>query len=457
LTVAARSPGSGRRPGELSRLWRRFLAVPEARFPLAVQPVPLREMPAPETLTFFLGRSDVRGPFVSPAALAGAEVGPGQALGTLGDVPLAPSPVPGTVREVRQVPDLRGGKPGLAVVLAPSGPPAAPFSPLDPVTFPPETLRARLHEAGLGATIPAAADAVIVLAADPEPGLSSALHLLREDPGAAARATAFLARLAGAERACLAVPERHESSVRAEAGASRVELVPLGSDYPDTLPEVVARQVSPSGPRPPVIPLAVALAALAAVERGEVPSTRVLTVIGPDGAPAGNFRVPLGIRLGDVFLGAGLTPVPGDKVIVGGLLRGLAQYSLDAAVDLSVDGVALVKAGTFPAWTDEPCINCGSCVDVCPESLAAHQIVRYSEFSLFDRTPEFGLHECIECGLCATVCPARRPMLQRIRLAKREVAATAAAEAEALAAASSVPPSREPDPISVPVATAKKD
>jgi len=433
------------------------MAEPEARFPLAVQPAPLRELPAPETLTFFLGRSDLRGPFVSPAALAGAEVSPGQPLGTRGDTPFAPSPVAGKVSTVKQVPDVRGGKPGLAVIVAPDGPPAAPFAPLDPATASPDALRARLLETGLAPDLPPATDTVIVLAADPEPGLSSALHLLREDASAAVRAAALVARITGATRTCLAVPQRHESSVRADAGAAHVELVPLGSDYPATLPEVVSRLIARPGPRPPVVPLATALAVLGAVERGEVPSSRVVTVIGPDGAPVGNFRVPLGTRLGDVFVAAGVPPVPGDKVIVGGLLRGLSQYSLDTAVDLGVDGLALVKAGTFPVWTDEPCINCGSCVDVCPESLPAHQLVRYSEFSLFDRTPGFGLHECIECGLCATVCPARRPMLQRIRLAKREVAAMAAAEAEALAAAAVAPPVREPDPIPVPVATARKD
>jgi Na+-translocating ferredoxin:NAD+ oxidoreductase RnfC subunit len=96
---------------------------------------------------------------------------------------------------------------------------------------------------------------------------------------------------------------------------------------------------------------------------------------------------------------------------------------------------------------------------VCPEELQAHHLARFAEFHLFDRTVEYGLDDCIECGLCATVCPARRPLLQRIRLAKSAVRAAAAAEAEALAVAvdGRGAPAREPDPIAVPVATAKKD
>jgi Na+-translocating ferredoxin:NAD+ oxidoreductase RnfC subunit len=96
---------------------------------------------------------------------------------------------------------------------------------------------------------------------------------------------------------------------------------------------------------------------------------------------------------------------------------------------------------------------------VCPENLQVHHLARYSEFSLFERTVEYRLDDCIECGICATVCPSRRPLLQRIRLAKRELAAAAAADTEALAriAAGNDPPRREPDPIAVPVAPGRKD
>jgi electron transport complex protein RnfC len=48
----------------------------------------------------------------------------------------------------------------------------------------------------------------------------------------------------------------------------------------------------------------------------------------------------------------------------------------------------------------------------------------YAEFELFDRTPKLDIDQCIECGLCASVCTGRRPLLQLIRLAKREVEAS---------------------------------
>ena len=56
----------------------------------------------PETLTIFLGRSDVRGPLVSPAVVAGDEVTAGQPLGTVRQTPIAPSPTSGKVVAVKQ-------------------------------------------------------------------------------------------------------------------------------------------------------------------------------------------------------------------------------------------------------------------------------------------------------------------------------------------------------------------
>jgi len=316
-------------------------------------------------------------------------------------------------------------------------------------------IRSRLREAGAAAAdLPGGADSVVVLAADPEPGLSSVLRQLLDDPDAAVRATGLIARLTGAARAVLAVPEPHAPALREVGDGRGVEILPLRPEYPATLPEVVVRAVAAGGARPALASLADAIDALEAIELGRVPSSRLITVLAPGGTVAGNFRVLIGTPLGDVLSAAGVQAAPGDRIVTGGPLRGLAQYSLDAAVDGGVSAVAVMKAGSFPDWSDEPCVNCGTCIDACPEGLQAHQLARLSEFGLFDRTPDYGLDECIECGLCATVCPARRPLLQRIRLAKREVAAARRPDPEAVAPA---PAPREPDPVPVPVAAGRKD
>ena len=102
-------------------------------------------------------------------------------------------------------------------------------------------------------------------------------------------------------------------------------------------------------------------------------------------------------------------------------MRGVAQFSLDGAVDAGVDALMLIPQEKVVPWSDEPCINCGSCLEICPVALQVHLICRYSEFALFERTEEFEIKQCIECGLCAAACIARRPLLQFIRLAKHQL------------------------------------
>lgn len=463
LVDGKRAPGAvGTPPSGFAKWVHRLLAVPRVAVPLVTDPAPLTDVPFPESLSLFLGRSDVRGPLLSPAVHAGDEVTARQPLARRAGEGICPSPFSGTVAAVRNGADPRGGKPGFVVMLTPARGGGEALPALSPAQTPVEELRARLRD--LGVTDPAAAadgaGAFVVLAADPEPGVSSALRRFADDPAAAVRAVIAGSRLAGVSRAILAVPEGHRSVARTAVEGTDVHVLSLPDRYPETLPVLVARRVTADlGSAAHVVPLSAALDALAAIETGLPPTHRVVTVIGPDGKAAGNYRVAIGTRLADVLAAAGLRARPGDLVATGGPYRGLAQYSLEAGVDASVDAITLLRGGSFAPWSDDPCVNCGACIDVCPENLQVHHLARYSEFSLFERTVEYGLDDCIECGICATVCPSRRPLLQRIRLAKRELAATAAAEADALAqiAAGKDPSRREPDPIAVPVATAKKD
>ena len=72
---------------------------------------------------------------------------------------------------------------------------------------------------------------------------------------------------------------------------------------------------------------------------------------------------------------------------------------------------------------DNPCINCGECALHCPARVLPGMISRAAEFSFFDRARGYGLDSCFECGICGYHCPGRRPLLQYIRLAKKELAA----------------------------------
>lgn len=126
----------------------------------------------------------------------------------------------------------------------------------------------------------------------------------------------------------------------------------------------------------------------------------------------------------------GIVPAEGDRVVAGGPLCGEALYDLESGLNKDATGLTLVPAGTYPPMRDAACIHCGECLRHCPARIQPGPISQAAEFRLFDRARAWGVEACMECGLCGYWCPGRRPLLQYIRLAKRELA-RAGAQTEA--------------------------
>jgi electron transport complex protein RnfC len=300
------------------------------------------------------------------------------------------------------------------------------FEPIDPEKASRDEILARLREAGIRAgalQLTPLADAlehptVVVLATDQEPGVAVAAQALADRAGDVVRACDLLGRAAGARRLLLAVPDGTAASV---AGTG-TRVLPLPPNYPESLAPLVARRAGDGAAA--VVPLETALAALDAVAEGRVQASKLVTLVWTGHAPAENLRVALGTRLADVVAACDLEVRERDKLVAGGPMRGFAQYSLDATVDEGVDAIVLTRAEDVIPYTDNPCINCGACIDVCPARLQVQLIGRYSEFGKFDPVRDLGIDACVECGLCATVCTGRRPLMQLIRLAKHQIEAS---------------------------------
>jgi Na+-translocating ferredoxin:NAD+ oxidoreductase RnfC subunit len=68
----------------------------------------------------------------------------------------------------------------------------------------------------------------------------------------------------------------------------------------------------------------------------------------------------------------------------------------------------------------EPCIRCGWCRSICPTGVQPALILEANYQGDAKLAKRAGLHACIECGLCDYVCPSRLPLLESIRLARRQ-------------------------------------
>ncbi len=414
-----------------------LLGSRRSRYPLEVLTLPIIDLEIPTLLRFSIA-SEEGAPLALLVAPGDSVEAGGLLAGELEGAFIA-SPVRGSVTGVTSGPEIRGLQETSVVIVEPAdGLPQAPFSSLDPETASIESLVGRLREAGVSSgsirlsplakslqlTEGNGVDQLVVLAADREPGICASAQLFRERANDVEAAAKLLGRVTSAGRIVLAVLEDMLPEATEVCRTGPMEILPIPAEYPESLEPLVALRAGAEGVTR-VVTLEAALAALDAVREGRVPQSKVLTVIGREGKPVANYRVPLGTRIKEVLTAAGIETREKDKVLAGGPMRGFAQYSLSGAVDAGVDAITVIPAEDVVPWSEEPCINCGLCIEACPTNLQVQLISRYAEFELFDRTVELEIDQCIECGLCASVCTGRRPLVQLIRLAKREVEASA--------------------------------
>jgi len=160
-----------------------------------------------------------------------------------------------------------------------------------------------------------------------------------------------------------------------------------------------------------------------AIKQGMPLIERIVTVTGLGVKTPKNLLVRIGTTFQDVIEQCGGFQGEPAKVIAGGPMMGIAQYDLNVPVIKGTSGILVLSAEESHIPDPKPCIRCGKCVEACPIRLLPLFTSAFSLNGQYEQAEAYKAMDCIECGCCSYVCPSKRPLLQSIRVAKRQIIA----------------------------------
>jgi len=270
---------------------------------------------------------------------------------------------------------------------------------------------------------------LIVNGAECEPYLTADARIMVEQAAQIAEGIRLVAACLGIKDVYVGIEDNKPEAIRAFSKLPQFKVKVLPSDYPQggekqLIQSILGKQI-PRGKLPfdigvLVHNVATIYAIYEAVYRGKPLIERLVTVAGSCVGSPKNLLVRLGTPIKDLIEFCGPLKEELAKIIIGGPMMGIAQYTDDVPIIKSSGGLLLMNKKEAEITEEEPCIRCAACVRACPVGLMPCQINLASERSFWPLTKEYGANDCIECGICNYVCPARRRLLQTIKRAKLE-------------------------------------
>lgn len=395
----------------------------------------------------------------------GDEVLAGQVIGTAGGFVSTPihSSISGKVVGITNFPH-PNGREVMSIFIEGDGsdnwvemPPIEDFMSLDP-----SEIKGRILEAGVvglgGATFPTHVklsppkekkiEWLVLNGAECEPYLTADHRLMVERPDEVVKGIRIIMRALGIEKSAIGIesnkPDAIEAMRAATSGDPGIGVEVCEVKYPqgaekNLIKAILGREV-PSGGLPMDVGVVVqnvgtALAAYEAVALGKPLVERVVTISGPGIVKPRNLMVRIGTLFSDVISQCGgyRDSAGVAKVISGGPMMGVAQYTTDVPVIKGTSGILIFTGDQELSSAIGPCIKCGKCVDGCPMFLMPNLLSSIGERNRIDLAAENRVLDCVECGTCAFVCPSNRPIVHFVRHLKAEMAEARRKEAEAKA------------------------
>lgn len=279
-------------------------------------------------------------------------------------------------------------------------------------------------------------DCVILNGAECEPYLTADHRLMLETPEKVIFGLKALMKAVGVTKGYIGVENNKldaiEALKKAASSESNIEVVVLQVKYPQgdekrLINATTGRKV-PNGGLPMDVGVVVnnvgtAAAVCDAIKTGMPLIERIATITGSAITNPKNLIIKIGTPFNEIIDQCGGYKGEVGKLIMGGPMMGLAQFTDTVPAIKGTSGILVLnkKDATLPE--PQACIRCGKCVEVCPVNLQPLMLSKLSSKGMYDEAEGFHATACIECGSCSFICPSKRPLLQSIRVAKREIIA----------------------------------
>ncbi len=308
----------------------------------------------------------------------------------------------------------------------------------------PDEMIALIREAGIvghgGAAFPThvkirsamgKVDTMIINAAECEPYITSDHRVMLEYADDVIAGIRILLRIFSRIRCVIAVennkPDAVESLRRAIGADNRIKIELLKTKYPQGGEKQIIRAVTgrevPPGKLPAdagcvVFNVDTAAAVNRAFSQGMPDIQRVVTVSGSAVTIPKNLLVRVGTPLADLVAACGGYRAEAQKMVMGGPMMGVAQFTDEAPVIRGTNAF-LCFSENEDRRVDEPvCIRCGRCVQVCPMRLLPTYMYLYASRGMWEECEAMNVADCMECGACTFECPGSLHLTQMFRVAK---------------------------------------
>lgn len=275
---------------------------------------------------------------------------------------------------------------------------------------------------------------IVINCAECEPYITSDTRTMIDDINYVREGVNLLERFLLAKKIIFGIEENKKEAIeclkKLENEDKCIEVKVLKASYPQGGEKVLiyntTKKIIPEGKLPLdkgiVIMNVTTLATMAKyIETGMPLVEKTITVDGSSVKNPQNVIVPIGTKLKDVFSFCGGFKKTPFKVMYGGPMMGITVPSLEEPILKSTN--AILAFDEKEAHINEPsnCIKCGRCINNCPLHLNPTAFAKAVDLKHPEDLVKYKVNLCMECGVCSYVCPAKRPLVQKNRLAKIEL------------------------------------